>query len=88
MAPGTRWLVTIHMPTTPAEHVYPQTHTDHRAISMPEITVGDWREHLLSVAAHEAFHLIQFQRGWSASEVEAERHARRMIARWRHAARA
>jgi hypothetical protein len=49
----------------------------------PLIICNDWREWLVSVAAHEARHIWQFQNGKPRSEVECERFAAKALARFR-----
>ena len=39
------------------------------------LTFADWREALVSVAAHEARHIWQYQHGKTRSEVDAEQRA-------------
>ncbi len=41
----------------------------------PMLTFADWREALISVAAHEARHIWQYQHGTTRSEVDAEQRA-------------
>ena len=45
--------------------------------------MGDWRERLVALAAHEACHVRQFREGLRRSEVEAERWALRVLEAWR-----
>ena len=49
----------------------------------PLIEMADWREGLVAVAAHEARHVYQAQRGKPASEVDAERFAAKRLAEYR-----
>lgn len=86
----TRYLVTLKMPADPtllpADH-YPRKHQDHRAKSMPVIEITCWQDALVCVAAHEAFHIRQYVKGWSCSEVGAEIQARKMVNRFRRGLR-
>lgn len=52
-------------------------------IGSPLIVVADWREGIVSLAAHEARHVQQFQRGWRLSEVDCERFALAAVERYR-----
>lgn len=49
----------------------------------PLIEVKDWREGLVTIAAHEARHIHQFRYGKPRSEVDAERFAAKRLAAWR-----
>jgi hypothetical protein len=49
----------------------------------PRLTLGDWREALVAVAAHEGRHVWQFQSAAPRSEVEAERWAAERLAAFR-----
>lgn len=49
----------------------------------PLIVVNDWREHLVTVAAHEARHIWQYQHAKPRSEVDCERFAAKALARFR-----
>ena len=49
----------------------------------PIVSMADWREALVAVAAHEARHIWQFQHEASRSEVEAERYSAGRLALWR-----
>ena len=49
----------------------------------PLIELADWREALVAVAAHEARHHYQMSKGKTASEVDAEKHAAKVLARFR-----
>lgn len=53
----------------------------------PLIVMRDWREALITVAAHEARHVYQFQSDKPRSEVDAEKFAARALARWRAVSR-
>jgi hypothetical protein len=52
-------------------------------IGSPIVSMIDWREALVAVAAHEAWHISQFQRQAPRSEVEAERYSAGRLALWR-----
>lgn len=81
--PATRYLVTLALPRTIRNRAYPKTYRYPRMKTAPEITVGDWRERLVALAAHEACHVRQFREGLRRSEVEAERWALEVLRRWR-----
>lgn len=49
----------------------------------PHIEMVDWREALVAVAAHEARHHYQMAHRKPCSEVDAERHAAKVLARFR-----
>jgi hypothetical protein len=49
----------------------------------PFIEVHDWREALVAVAAHEMRHHYQMKHHKRLSEVDAERHAAKMLERYR-----
>lgn len=51
----------------------------------PLIIVNDWREALVAVAAHEARHHYQMKHGKTTSEVDAEKHAAKVLSRFRAA---
>ena len=52
----------------------------------PDVTLGDWREALVSVAAHEAKHIEQFRTGTSRSELECHHFAASVLRRDRELA--
>ena len=81
--PDTRYLVRLKIPGTPRNRAYPKTYRYWNRTTAPWITVGDWRERLVALAAHEACHVRQFRGGLRRSEVEAERWAVRILERWR-----
>lgn len=49
----------------------------------PFFTHADWREWLVSAAAHEAWHIHQYRHGKCRSEVECERFAETALNRYR-----
>jgi hypothetical protein len=49
----------------------------------PIVSMADWREALVAVAAHEARHIWQFQHESPRSEVEAERYSAGRLGLWR-----
>jgi hypothetical protein len=49
----------------------------------PVETLGDWREALVSVAAHEAKHIEQFRKGTPRSELECHHFAASVLRRYR-----
>jgi hypothetical protein len=81
--PSTRYLVRLWVPRTLRNRGYPRSYRYIRRTTAPWITVGNWRERLLALAAHEAFHVRQFREGLRRSEVQAERWALRTLDRWR-----
>jgi hypothetical protein len=81
--PGTRYLVRLKLPATLRNRGYPQSYQYPRLKTAPSITVRDWRERLVALAAHEAFHVRQFRQGLRRSEVAAERWANSRLAAWR-----
>ncbi len=83
VAPGTHYLVQIEMPRRPSGKGYPFVWRYPRLKTPPELRARDWRERLLAVAAHEAYHVKQFRSGMRRSEVTAERWAERMLADYR-----
>ncbi len=81
--PGTRYLIRLFLPATLRNRGYPKTYRYVRRKTAPWITVEDWRERLVALAAHEAFHVHQFRGGLRRSEVQAERWAAQVLGRWR-----
>jgi hypothetical protein len=81
--PDTRWLVEIVMPARPSADGYPLQWKYPRLKTAPVFTAHDWRDQLLAVAAHEAYHVKQFRTGMRRSEVAAERWAFRALERTR-----
>ena len=81
--PKTRFLVEIAMPRRPSQAGFPYVWRYPRLRTAPELTAEDWRERLLAVAAHEAYHVKQFRLGMRRSEVKAERWAARALQRVR-----
>jgi hypothetical protein len=82
-SPDTRFLVRLRLPRTLRNRAYPKTYRYPRRKTAPWITVGDWRERLVALAAHEAYHVHQFREGIRRSEVQAERWARARLDMWR-----
>ena len=82
-AEGTRYLVRLVVPTILRNRAYPKTYRYRGRSTAPWITVHDWRERLVALAAHEAYHVVQFREGLRRSEVVAERWAERILASWR-----
>ena len=62
---------------------YPITYRYRGLSTAPWTTVEDWRERLIALAAHEAYHVHQFREGLRRSEVQAERWALRRLMSWR-----
>jgi hypothetical protein len=81
--PDTAFLVQLRIPGTLRNRAYPMTYRYPRRATAPAITVRDWRERLLALAAHEAWHVHQFRYGLPRSEVAAERWALRTLEDWR-----
>ncbi len=81
----TRYLVQIEMPRKPSAAGYPFSWRYPKRKTAPEMTASDWRERLLAVAAHEAYHVKQFRSGMRRSEVTAERWAVKVLTRYRQA---
>jgi hypothetical protein len=79
----TAFLVQLRIPATLRNRAYPKTYRYPRRATAPSITVRDWRERLLALAAHEAWHVHQFRHGLPRSEVAAERWALRTLEDWR-----
>jgi hypothetical protein len=52
-------------------------------ISSPVMSVNDWREKFVTLLAHELMHVDQFISGRKLSEVECERAANDVLARYR-----
>ena len=82
MAPGARYLVRLRLPSILRNRGYPMTHRYRGRKTAPWITVRNWQERLVALAAHEACHVRQFRDGTRRSEVEAERHAAAVLAAW------
>lgn len=87
LQPGTEYLVKLRLPRALRNRAYPKTYRYPRLKTAPWITVGDWRERLVALAAHEACHVRQFRTGVRRSEVQAERWALRVLGTWRAVAR-
>lgn len=83
--PDTRFLVRLWVPTVFRSRAYPRTYHYPKRKTAPSITVLDWQERLVALAAHEAFHVHQFREGLRRSEVAAERWAERRLRAWRSA---
>lgn len=80
--PSSEYLVSLRIGSPerfPEEHVYPGK-TDPR---WPRVTLADWREALVHLAAHEGLHVEQMREGVRTSEVRAERFAGRMLKLYR-----
>src|SRR5262245_28827975 len=67
--PGTRYLVKLDVPSLMRNRGYPFTYRYSGLRTAPWITVRDWRERLVALAAHEAYHVHQFRHGIRRSEV-------------------
>lgn len=86
-SPGVRYLVRLRLPATIRNRAYPKSYRYRGRKTAPWITVADWRERLLALAAHEACHVRQFRGRLRRSEVEAERWAEATLAAWRERVR-
>jgi hypothetical protein len=80
---GIRYVVRLVLPGRLVNRGYPKSYRYVRRKTAPWITVGSWRERLLALAAHEAWHVHQFRHGLRRSEVDAERWAERLLGDWR-----
>ena len=80
---GARYLVRLVLPSLARNRGYPITYRYRGLSTAPWITVRDWRERLVALAAHEAYHVHQFREGLRRSEVQAERWALRRLLDWR-----
>ena len=78
----TRYLVRLDLPSLVRNRGYPMTYRYRGLSTAPWITVRDWRERLMALAAHEAYHIHQFREGLRRSEVQAERWALRRLIEW------
>jgi hypothetical protein len=81
-APGTQFFVRLRLPGALRNRGYPRAYRYTGLVTAPWITVRDWRERLVALAAHEAFHVHQFREGLRRSEVAAERWALKKLAEW------
>ena len=81
--PGVRYLVRLDLPSVFRNRGYPLTYRYRGLRTAPWITVQDWRERLVALAAHEAYHTHQFRHAMRRSEVQAERWAAGVLASWR-----
>jgi hypothetical protein len=80
--PATRYLVRLRVPGTLRNRGYPRSYRYPGRRTAPLITVRDWRERLVALAAHEACHVRQFREGRRRSELEAERWALSAVQAW------
>lgn len=81
--PATRYLVRLRLPAALRSRGYPKSYRYPQLKTAPSITVCDWRERLVALVAHEAFHVRQFREGLRRSEVAAERWAESVLRAWR-----
>jgi hypothetical protein len=81
--PDTRFLVRLTLPAVLRNRGYPLTYRYRGLRTAPWITVEDWAERLVALAAHEAFHVHQFRDRLRRSEVQAERWSLNVLAGWR-----
>jgi hypothetical protein len=80
---GTRFVVRLFVPRRLVDRGYPKTYRYRARTTAPWITVEDWRERLLALAAHEACHIRQFRDSSRRSEIQAERFALQALDGWR-----
>jgi hypothetical protein len=80
--PDVTCLVRLFVPVAPRNRGFPKTYRYRRLRTAPSITVGDWRQALVALAAHEARHVHQFRNGLPRSEVDAERWSKRVLEGW------
>jgi len=86
---GARYLVTIKVGTDVRFPVGPYNRNGQAPDEVgprnrfPFFTYADWREWLVSAAAHEAFHIHQYRHSERRSEVECERFAEQALNRYR-----
>jgi hypothetical protein len=84
-----RYLVTIKIGTGVRFPVGPYNRNGKRPDQVgprnrfPFFTYADWREWLVSAAAHEAWHIHQYRTGGPRSEVDCERFAEEALIRYR-----
>lgn len=80
--PGSKYLVVLRLAPPerfPQESVY---YTD-AGPRWPRVTIADWREALIHIAAHEGLHIEQFREGLRRSELKCERFAERVLNNYR-----
>jgi hypothetical protein len=88
---GARYLVTIKVGTGVRFPVGPYNRNGQSPDEVgprnrfPFFTYADWREWLVSAAAHEACHIHQYRHGARRSEVDCERFAEQALNRYRSA---
>jgi hypothetical protein len=82
---GLRYLVRLDLPSVFRNRGYPLTYRYRGLRTAPWITVRNWRERLVALAAHEAYHTHQFRHAMRRSEVQAERWAVGILESWRTA---
>lgn len=89
-APDTRYLVTLRMPADPpaTADTHPRVSRYTRYATAPAVTLANWHEEVIHLAAHEACHTTQFRGHQPRSEIEAETYAHARLARWRATHRA
>jgi hypothetical protein len=86
---GARYLVTIKVGTGVRFPVGPLNRNGKAPDQVgprnrfPFFTYADWREWLVSAAAHEAFHVHQYRHGKPRSEIDCERFAVEALDRYR-----
>jgi hypothetical protein len=78
-AARTRFVVRLFVPRRLVHRGYPKTYRYKGRTTAPWITVEDWRERLLALAAHEACHIRQFRDDARRSEIQAERWALKVL---------
>ena len=88
LQPDSLWLFTLTIPTPeaysanswPYDHVYPGKRSS--SAPWPHLHLSCWQEDVVSAAAHEAQHLVQFRDGLPHSEMEAEEAALDRLREW------
>lgn len=83
--PGITFLVTLKMPADPIAtgDSYPRISRYLRYKTAPPVTIADWTEELVHLAAHEARHIHQFRHTLPRSEIDAEKWAHERLAGYR-----
>ena len=73
---------TLQAPAPRLERREVRTH-GYGGVTSPIVSMADWQEALMAVAAHEARHIWQYQHNAPRSEVDAERYSAGRLALWR-----
>jgi len=85
VSPGVLFLVTLKMPADPSVtgDSYPRISRYLRYKTAPPVTLADWTDELVHLAAHEARHVHQFRHGLRRSEIDAEKWAHAQLSAYR-----